>query len=157
MNIITVLNFAMITCLLACERTNSNHYTIKFANKSENPVYITYEGTYPDTLPVTLGVSLAKDYRVESKETNTMAFASGISEWETIFKCFTLDTLMVYVFDANKVDSLLKENPPHTSSLTALVRRYDLSLSDIQKMNWVLYYPPTENMKDIKMYPAYGQ
>ncbi|GHT32427.1 hypothetical protein FACS189434_04160 [Bacteroidia bacterium] len=153
---IIIFNLTILICLLSCRTEDSNHHTISFVNKSESPVYITYEGTYPDTLPITLGVSIAKDYKVDINEKNITALGSGISAWEKIFKRFTSDTLMVYVFDASKVDSLIKEKPSRPSSFAALVKRYDLSLNDLQRMGWVLYYPPTEAMKDIKMWPPYG-
>ena len=34
-----------------------------------------------------------------------------------------------------------------------ILKRYDLSLEDLKKLNFALYYPPTEEMKYMKMYP----
>ena len=36
-----------------------------------------------------------------------------------------------------------------------ILKRYDLSKKDLQKLNWNIAYPPIEAMKDIKMYPPY--
>jgi hypothetical protein len=49
----------------------------------------------------------------------------------------------------------------HESSQTIIdnylvLQRYDLGLEDIQKLGWSLPFPPTEAMKDMKMYPPYG-
>jgi hypothetical protein len=37
-----------------------------------------------------------------------------------------------------------------------ILQRYDLSLSDLERLNFEVTYPPNEAMKDIKMYPPYG-
>ena len=33
--------------------------------------------------------------------------------------------------------------------------RYDLSRQDLKKLDWCFYYPPTEEMKGMKMFPPY--
>jgi len=38
-----------------------------------------------------------------------------------------------------------------------VLQRYYLSLQDLQKLNWRVSYPPTPEMKDMKMYPAYKE
>jgi hypothetical protein len=37
-----------------------------------------------------------------------------------------------------------------------ILQRYDLTPTDLQKLDWQVSYPPTEAMKDIKMYPPYN-
>ena len=80
------------------------------------------------------------------------------TSWEYVFgadidheNLNPLDTLMVFVFDAR----LLETNPSHVED--ALLVRYDLSLYDLRRLNWTLAYPPTENMKDMKMWPEYEE
>ena len=29
-----------------------------------------------------------------------------------------------------------------------ILQRYDLSIAELEKLNWTIYYPPTEAMKD---------
>lgn len=38
-----------------------------------------------------------------------------------------------------------------------ILQRYDLSIADLEKLNWTIYYQPTEAMKDIYMYPPYEE
>ena len=60
------------------------------------------------------------------------------------------DTLMVYVYDAELLDS-------HTTNLlNTIIQRYDLSLQDLRSCNWIITYPPTEVMRNVKMYPPYS-
>ena len=81
---------------------------------------------------------------------------STFTSWESVLgadlddrNLNPIDTLMVFVFDAE----LLETNPSNVEE--ALLLRYDLSLKDLQRFNWTLSYPPTESMKDIKMWPRF--
>ena len=38
-----------------------------------------------------------------------------------------------------------------------ILQRYDLSIAELEKLNWTIYYPPAEAMKDIYMYPPYEE
>jgi hypothetical protein len=61
---------------------------------------------------------------------------------------------MVFVLDLQVVES----NPwMDIYNNYMVLRRYDLSLADLQCLNWIITYPPTEAMKDMKMYPPYGE
>jgi hypothetical protein len=37
-----------------------------------------------------------------------------------------------------------------------VTQRYDLSLDDLRRLDWKLSFPPTEEMRNIKMWPPYG-
>lgn len=56
---------------------------------------------------------------------------------------------MIFIMDAELLES--KETHIHD----IIIQRYDLSLQDLQQINWTLTYPPNENMKNMKMYPPY--
>lgn len=38
-----------------------------------------------------------------------------------------------------------------------ILQCYQLSLEDLQQINWTISYPPDERMKDVKMFPPYGK
>ena len=64
------------------------------------------------------------------------------------------DSLFVYIFDAE----LIENTPWEVIAKDYLVlKRYDLTLEDLQRLNWKITYPPTEAMKDVKQYPPYGE
>ena len=58
---------------------------------------------------------------------------------------------MIFVFDAKK----LEVKNDHVDN--AFLMRYDVSLQDLQRVNWYLTYPPNISMKAIKMWPRYGE
>ena len=39
----------------------------------------------------------------------------------------------------------------------ALLVRYDLSLMDLKHLNWMLSYPPSPQMQEMKMFPPYEE
>jgi hypothetical protein len=59
-----------------------------------------------------------------------------------------LDSLRVYILDAHVLEQDLAYKT---------LKRYDLSLYDLQELDWTISYPPTEAMKGMKMYPPYGK
>ena len=146
---ITIILLVFAAFSSTCVREDENHHkTIRFVNKSNIPIYIYGSYSYPDTLNNRLGSSYHL-YRAEANTENTSALRRR-DFWEVTFRNIPSDTLMVYVFDAELVDS------HSTHGHNTIIRRYDLSLQDLQLLDWTLYYPPTVAMKDIKMWPPYG-
>jgi len=133
------------------------HKTIVFKNNSQEEIYIMGGNEYPDTMNFQYGgnlLSQPKIYKVSSNDSNDAALFSR-TYYETLFYNKVIipsDTLMIFVFDGK----VLKEKPWNEIFHNYLVlQRFDLSLSDLKKLNWTITYPPTEEMKDVKMYPRY--
>lgn len=131
------------------------HYHIGFTNESEKELYVNYSAYYPDTTNAVLDDLDYYSNRVFPGKINKEALLTFVS-WEFLFgadidhkNLNSIDTLMVFIFDAKRLEA----NPSHIDD--AFLQRYDLSLQDLQRLNWMLSYPPTESMKDIKMWPRY--
>ncbi len=106
--------------------------------------------SYPDTI-----LSTKRDFiGVPQKKSNEKyAFAGNSSSWEAIYKhLIPNDTISVFVFDSEVLDTYPWEE---VRDEYKILKRYDLSLEDLQKLNFTLHYPPTKEMKDMKMYPPY--
>ena len=133
----------------------NNHNNITFYNGTGTALYIAQDTKYPDTTITDLGVlNQPEIYKVEAYSFNYEALSLHPHDtYEMTFKGYKgnkiipSDTLMVFVFDAEK----LEKRDSHVKY--SLLVRYDLSLKDLQKNNWTLTYPPTESMKTIKMWP----
>ena len=63
------------------------------------------------------------------------------------------DTLIIFVFNA---DTLSTYGWNYVKNHNIVTQRYYLSLSDLYNLKWCLSFPPTEEMRDIKMWPPYG-
>ena len=62
--------------------------------------------------------------------------------------------MSIYLFDAETVDNTPWETIREEYKV---LKRYDLSLEDIQFLDYEISYPPTEQMKDMRMYPPYEE
>jgi hypothetical protein len=69
-----------------------------------------------------------------------------------IYKSGKTDTLCLFILDADTVKRYTWEE---IRSEYKILCRYDLSLKDFKRLKYHIYYPPTEAMKDMKMYPPY--
>ena len=69
-------------------------------------------------------------------------------------KNLLVDTMSVYIFHP---DTLAKYSWDEVRNDYMILRRYDLSLKNVEQHNFTVIYPPDSTMKNIKMYPPYGQ
>lgn len=149
--ILMVISF--IIMVNACKKEDENHHrTIEIINNSEKAIYTHGGYSYPDTLFDIGRLSSPRSiHKVEPHESNRTAFRDR-SFWESGFKAGWIlsDTLMIYIYDAELLDS-----KTFTHIKNTVIQRYDLSLQDLQFLNWRISYPPSEAMKKIKMYPPY--
>ena len=144
------LIFLSFLSLISCKLEETYKFNIR--NNSDKNVY-SYEGTpnlgnvYPDTIirtsPPTLLISA-----------NTTIYKGGFSPQEKIWEDLSIDTMSIYFFDAETVDNIPWETIREEYKV---LKRYDLSLEDIQFLDYEISYPPTEQMKDMRMYPPYEE
>ena len=65
-----------------------------------------------------------------------------------------VDTLSLFIFDADTFNMYSWEE---IKSGYKILQRYDISPENIKALKYNISYPPTEAMKNMKMYPPYGQ
>lgn len=75
-------------------------------------------------------------------------------KWENVFPGLPKDTLSIYIFSE---DTLKSYDWGKVKEDYKILSRYDLSLDDLKKLNWTVTYPPTEEMKKMRMYPSYSK
>jgi hypothetical protein len=156
MNYILIFIF-IFSC--ACVKKKDCHKTIVFRNNSDKTIYIDYGVDYPDTLNIPARYQnpvLQPDvYKVSpySKNENAL-WRRTCYEGSLKNGIFHSGIIMIYVFDAEVLDTVLWETVKEENMI---LKRYDLSLEDLQMLNWEVPYPPSEAMKDMEMYPPYGQ
>jgi hypothetical protein len=66
----------------------------------------------------------------------------------------TFDTLRLFFFD---IDTINKYPWEQIQQDYNILKRYDISRNDLKKIGYYAIYPPTETMKDLKMYPPYEE
>ena len=122
--------------------TNNTNHSISFSFFSSNGVY------YPDTLLKNIDY-IFKNIIPESR----FSYDSGLS-WDKIFSSYPNDTMSFFIFHP---DTLKKYSWYQICDKYMILKRYDLSLADLKRLDMNISYPPDERMKDMKMYPPYGQ
>jgi len=146
---ITILLSVFLT-LAGCPMMDYD-YSFRFSNNSTRDVYI-YLGVigrdnggtlYPDTAvaEVKCGVLFKKE-------------ESRFYSYSRTKKDIWTDTLSLFIFDADTFDT---HNWEEIKNDYKILQRYDLSPQDIKQLDYKITYPPTGAMKDMKMFPPYGQ
>ena len=141
MNLIILMISSLFLNLACGDKEDNCHKTITFKNATTDTLYVTSSYEFPDTSTFTGIPNPVLDpnfTKVLPNENNTQVLW-GRDCIELAFKdLIPSDTMMIYVFDAK----VLEENTWETVKANYLVlKRYDLSLQDLEQMNWSIKYP----------------
>ena len=145
----------MVSCLLilmltACPidrfimvriNNNSNHnISFYIAERTDEPIY-------PDTtIALVRGHGIQQYINVDKNDSDSDTFESLDNLFEG------RDTVCLFVFDT---DTLKKYSWEEIQVGYKILKRYDLSKTDIRNLGLLISYPPDDRMRDIKMYPPY--
>jgi hypothetical protein len=141
MNLIILVITSLFLNQACGDKEKVCHKTIIFKNTTADTLYVVSSFQYPDTstfVGIPNPVLDPNFTKVLPNESNTQVLW-GRDCLELDFK-FSIpsDTIMIYVFDAE----VLEETPWDTVKANYLVlKRCDLSLEDLQRMNWTINYP----------------
>lgn len=140
-NLIPIILFTLAFVSFSCGKDRNCHNRISFVNKSNKDVYVIKNTSgYPDTNYYRYDPSptLSQNvYKVNSHKASTSSLQYSAC-YEAIMKPPESDTVMIYVFDAH----VLETTPWDTVKAKNLyLKRYDLSLQDLQQSNWSITYP----------------
>lgn len=119
--------------LVQCDQWDNRMMII---NNSSHTIYFYDSFAYPDT------TLRSEDNPINSPETNSVLAGATLTNrikqggWEGEFKYH--DTLMIFIFD----ETTLKTIPWDTIRKNYMIlKRYDLSLEDLVKLDWIVTYP----------------
>lgn len=93
-----------------------------------------YGNFYPDSLPDTDNQVY---HRIEPKE-DRVIIINPCSTWKRFFNWLPYDTLSVFIFHS---DTLEKYTWEEVRDGYKIIKRYDLSLDDIEHMDYTIVYP----------------
>jgi len=146
---LSVLVAFLITGSCGKSSLGEKFYTINIDNNSAGIVYFyAYdefsEIQYPDTVlpstnpgPTKLG-SGARFY-IRDRE-----------PWAELINELSSDTLSIFFFADNTYED---SSWSAISNQYLILKRYDLSIEDLERINFKVPYPPDETMEGIQMYP----
>ena len=147
----TNLEFLLFSFLLltGCKLYMDKVYGIEVVNDSSDEVMffvasLGWENLYPDTL-------------LPATELSFRSIASGRSstrysdlEWEEIIQELPADTLSVFILDPVVLENRAWED---VRDNYRVLKRYDLSITDLERLEFRVTYPPNQNMEGIRMFP----
>ena len=134
--------------LCSCEFTLVKYDDrLSIRNDSERNIYYCESLDYPDTSLILRDIKLDSfGQRIEMKKSKVDRLTN--STWEGIFRYLKSDTLILFILDAEMVETVpwdtIRKN-------YEILMRYDLSFNDIQRLNWKIVFPPTDTVK-LKVY-----
>ena len=149
----TLLLLAVVSLtLLSCgdKEDEFHHRTINVNNLSDEIVYVMGDLWYPNHMSFSCALVYGNGCKTNPKEVNKKALDLGNNSFYEYNFGMMSDTLWIYVLDSVKLNS-------GVTSLDAVRQCYGVTLSDLYRLNWTISYPPTPEMKDIKMYPVYSE
>ena len=118
--------------------TNNSRQDLRFAFSDDN-----------DTI-----LPIEKIRGVTIKALSTDGIAGGGAKWESVYKVNHPSGIMsLFILSC---DTLAKYPWEQVREDYNILVRYDLRLQDLYKLDFKVVYPPSEAMKDMKMYPPYG-
>lgn len=132
-----------------------------FHNESAYNVYVSSTWYYPNdsTSLLTKGtwweyISSGKSYRFVADPEAIINFAghSGGS-WKTELEYFSYAGILSFFVINEECYNLLES--AYTFDDYPVLVRYDLTIDDLERLNYKVEYPPTERMYGVHMYPPY--
>lgn len=103
-------------------------------NNTQLRLYIYPQINHPDTSISSYNPSYSKNYEVLPNSEKRITSRS----WDQTVTSSVSDTLMVFFYNADLVDAT---DWDVVVSDYLILKRYDLSLEDLQGMNWTITYP----------------
>ncbi len=122
-------------------KNNSNSTIAGYIAEGYNKI------AYPDTM---LSTVVEKGAKTMIKPGTIFGIQTGPTQ--RIFEDLPSDTLSIYIFSQDTLDTYGWEE---IRDGYKILRRYDLSYPDLEKLKFVIPYPPSEAMKGMKMYPPF--
>jgi hypothetical protein len=134
--------FLILVASTCKKESDTCHRRVTIKNQSGNSIFVDWGSNYPDTIlrnEFPSPLSQPQQYEVLPSEINSQGITTGGDCFESRFKSqITSGTLMIYVFDK----TVLQNNPwDSIKKYSMYLKRYDLSLQDLQNKDWTITYP----------------
>ena len=130
---------AQILLINSCKLDEELSY-LQYANKTEDTI-IVFASPHMDTSyaysSVSYGCNEIKPMQIASAPYLQDAIKDSITFY------FVKNSFFIYLNCDNKVFDV--------------ICRYELSVGDLQMINYIIPYPPSPEMKNMKMYPSYEE
>ena len=147
-----LLLFLTLTLLSGSCDDEKDRYKLRINNLSDKPVYVAWTTCYPDTSLYTV-VDPTPNVHIKRVEAITLHRSIYRNASKGLFYLEgKIEKLSVFIFDAETLETTPWDT---VQSKSLVLQRYDLTLEELERLKWIIPYPPTSAMKDFEMYPRY--
>ena len=154
--------FRVLLCLTfcGCETWMEDHIgrtIVNFQNNAEYEISVCsalippYDSSvimYPDT---SLPLQMPRVVNIRTGDYQTIFDAR--TDLGDVYAQYRTDTISLYVFSTELLSTVGWDSLRTTYSV---LQRYDICLNDFRLLHHYPTFPPTEEMRNIKMWPPYG-
>ncbi len=119
----------LILCGYSCEKVVDHVYSIKIQNNTTDTIQFYASYVYPDT------TIMIEKPRLKMAYPSKYSYLDSKEKWEDILPS---DTISIYILSKDTVD---KYSWDLIRSGKRILKRYDLSVKDLEKQNWTVTYP----------------
>lgn len=149
-----LLLIATSMSLLSYGSLSLEHENIDIVNKSENKIVFQPQILTPD-LSNEDRVYQCKNGAIGVGSESTHQLPAGThSDWEGNLSGDSF--LKILILDGESYSNYMQEPCDTFRKYVPVLQLYQLTLKDVQLLNWTISYPPTETMKNMKIYyPSY--
>ncbi|RNC63250.1 hypothetical protein D7D25_17530 [Proteiniphilum sp. X52] len=145
------MGLIIIILFICCGKCAMDYrYPIKLKNNSNHKIDVfvaDHNKGYPDT-------TLTSQRATVNIDIQKVHYEDFSLEYEKIFSYLPSDTLSIYIFHT---DTLNKYSWAIIKEKYMVLKRYDLSLDDLRKLDYTVPYPPSSAMSNMKMFPPYNK
>jgi len=120
--------FSIILLSFGCEKPVDKVYSIRIENKSNDTIQFYASYVYPDTSIV------SKKPRLDMAYPNDYSHIDSKKKWEDVLPN---NIISIFILSKDTVDTYNWEN---IRSDYNILRRYDLSIEQLESMNWTVTY-----------------
>lgn len=136
--------FVILLTSVDCKRITCQRYVF-IKNDSNIPIAYYFDGNLSDKhINYILESNRQLLFRMEPHSVDSLHTHKATSGWDYI------ENAVLLVFDGNMYDDYLGES--YELKNIPMLATYNLTLEDMQKLNWTITYPPTEEMKGMNIY-----
>ncbi|MFW5762551.1 MAG: hypothetical protein ACOCXH_16380 [Cyclobacteriaceae bacterium] len=131
------LSFFCFTLLCSTCEKNKDDPKMRVKNNTKEAIYVSWHTQYPDT-GLTYITNPTLNPHINKVSSNSLQESYYKAPSEGIFKTMKSDVLLVFIFDAETLES----TPWDTVVANYLIlKRYELTLQELNDMNWIVNYP----------------
>lgn len=148
-----IIHLSLLTLIIAACSSHDRSYYINFYNTSDYTLCVDFDCSYPDDSVTTIREimgSVNPCYSINPHSYSKVWQGIGKRQsWYSYFDDSYSGFVSFYIIDDRVKDKGDVEKIQREYDILA---RYDVTINDIESLDWSLTYPPTEEMSYIHMY-----